>query len=51
MVPPENVIENDGMAGRNTDNLAEGIYDKIQIPVSYTHLNRNKINTIFIRRV
>ena len=41
MVPPENVIENDGMAGRNTDNLAEGIYDKIQIhgDIQLSHLS------------
>ena len=40
MVPPENVIENDGMAGRNADNLAEGIYDKIQIhgDIQLSHL-------------
>ena len=41
MVPPENVIENDGMTGRNTDNLAEGIYDKIQIhgDIQLSHLS------------
>ena len=41
MVPPENVIENDGMAGSNTDNLAEGIYDKIQIhgDIQLSHLS------------
>lgn len=41
MVPPENVIENDGMAGRNTDNLADGIYDKIQIhgDIQLSHLS------------
>lgn len=41
MVPPENVIENDGLAGRNTDNLAEGIYDKIQIhgDIQLSHLS------------
>ena len=36
MVPPENVIENDGMAGRNADNLAEGIYDKYKYMVIYS---------------
>ena len=41
MVPPENVIENDGTAGSNTDNLAEGIYDKIQIhgDIQLSHLS------------
>ena len=41
MVPPENVIENDGTAGSNTDNLDEGIYDKIQIhgDIQLSHLS------------